>query len=590
MKVLKRLLKTAWESNQKFCLIVMGQNLFEALISIIDILGIGSVIDALVTRQEKSRVFSIIMFYVLIHTGISLTRELLTWRKNVEARKSTNQVQYQYAKQSLEVDFPYIQTGAFLNLKRNSMKIMPAFYIATFGELLSYIVRFIGIFWIFARIGPWLVLCIILLSIPAIRMSFFQKKEEFQYRQNITLFERKSDYLYKTMTEYAYAKDIRIYGGEEMIAKKYTANAEEQIKKQKKLGLRNTKIQSITYLFGTLQLLFMLIFFSYMVFRGEISIAEYTMLLSSTTLFASLLNGFFNNIAQIKATCGYANLMDEYNTFIADNSRVYNSKNSEKEWEQKPFSIDFEHVSFRYPGGNPVLEDVSFHIEPGEKVSFVGLNGAGKTTVVKLLFRLYEPDLGEIKINGVNIRKLDSKEYYKQIGIVLQDFYIFAYSVMENLCFDRKEEPFTLEQALEQAGIKERIARLPKGLATFLYKNLDAQGEELSGGEGQKLAMARALCKNTGLLVLDEPTSSLDPLAEYEIFQKMRQIAKGNTTIMISHRLSSTKYSDRILVFDKGRLIQEGSHQELMEDAGMYQELYLTQAKYYTREDGLYEV
>lgn len=585
-----RLLKTAWKSERRLFLIIIGQNLFEALIPMADIMGIGVVIDALATGQGRERIFTVIISYILIHSGISLTRNLFTWLKDIEARKSTNAVQYRYARQSLEVDYPYIRTGGFLNLKRKSMNIMPAFYIGRFGVCLSYILKLCGVFWIFTVIGPLLILCVTALSVPIVLMAFYRKKAEYQYRKDITKEERKSDYLYKVMTEYAYAKDIRIYGGEKLIADKYIRNAAEQVKRRDKLGRNNAKTQSIADLCGFLQLLGMLIVFSYMVYRKDISIAEYTVLLSSATLFSKTIAAFFENLAEIKEMCVYTDILDEYDAFIADNSKVYNSEKSGKGCGGEPVSIDFEHVSFQYPGRKEAaLEDISFHISRGEKVSFVGLNGAGKTTIINLLLRLYEPAEGMIKVNGVDIHELSAGDYYEHIGIVLQDFYIFAYSVKENLCFDKEIDETKLKTVLTQAGLAERIARLPRGLHTSLYKKLDAEGVELSEGEGQKLAMARALCKETGLLILDEPTSSLDPLAEYDLFSRMRRISENKTTIMVSHRLSSTRYSDRILVFDGGRLVQCGSHEELMRTGGVYRELYDTQAKYYTGEGGIYE-
>ncbi len=586
----KRLLKAAWVSEKRLFLIVMGQSLFDALIPMVDIVGIGAVIDALVTGHDRKRVSAVILYYVLVHTGISLVRELLTWLRNREARKSTNAVQYRYARQSLEVDFPYIQTGDFLSLKRRSMHIMPSMYINTLGNLMSYLVKYIGIFSVFATINPLLILCILLLSVPVVAMSFRQKKAESQYRQDVAKEEQKSDYLYKVMTEYPYAKDIRIYDGAELMSQKYSKNAESQIGKLGRLGMGRARRQSVSYLFYAMQFLCMLVVFSRMVYQKEISIAEYTILLSATTLFASIIAGFFDNVAYLKETCGYIDIMDEYDSFIADNSRVYRSADIGRSCGAGAPAIEFEHVSFRYPGsGKMALEDVSFQIAPGEKVSFVGSNGAGKTTIVKLLLRMYEPTSGTIKVGGTDIRELSSKEYYEHIGIVLQDFFLYAYSVRENLCFHRETDRRALEEAMEQAGILERVGRLPRGLDTSLYRNLDPEGVELSGGEGQKLAMARALCRDRGMMILDEPTSSLDPLSEYDLFSRMRRISEDNTTIMVSHRLSSTRYSDRILVFEDGRLIQSGSHRELMDREGTYRDMYETQAKYYTGGDGLYE-
>lgn len=582
------LLKTAWKSNKKLFLIVVLHNVFEAIISMINILGIGVVVDALINGKSRKSVITVIAVYIGINLCVALARELFMLCKDIEQRKATNALQYQYAWQALIVDFKSIQTKEFLNLKRNSMRVMPAFYVGNFGRFISYIAKFAGIISIFAVINPVLIMTIILLSVPSVIMSFRWKKAKYEYKKDITPFENKSDYLYRTMTEYNYAKDIRVYGGKELICNKYIKNSEEQLKRQSKLGLRNMNRQNMAYLFSAIQLFVMLVYFSYLVYGKEISIAQYTVLLSSTTLFASILGDFFNNIAEIKAMCGYVSIIKEYDLFIESNSKVYTNKIIEKS-NLNSISIEFKNVCFKYPNTEKtVLDNVSFRIGAGEKVSFVGGNGAGKTTIIKLLLRLYMPDSGTIKINGIDIHNIDSKEYYERIGIVLQDFFIFAYSVAENLCFDTEIEMSRIESAIEQADMKEIIAKLPKGIYTSMYKSLDKDGVELSGGEGQKLAMARALYKNTGLLIFDEPTSSLDPLAEYEMFSKMRQISENNTTIMVSHRLSSTKYSDRILVFDGGKLVQDGSHAALMNEAGIYKELFMTQAKYYTGESELY--
>ncbi len=352
-----------------------------------DVLGIGVIVDALVTGQNRERVFGIIILYVLIHSGISLIRVLFAWLKDAEERKSANAVQYRYARQALEVDYAYIQTGRFLNLKKiyeNHAGILYP-YLRGFCILspeISWNIRYFYCCESLADFWHYLVVC----SLGGALVS--PEKAEYQYKQSITGQERRSDYLYQLMTEYAYAKDIRIYGGEGLISRKYMENAEAQMKKKEKLGRGNAGAASIAYLFYALQLLCMLITFSYMVYRKDISIAEYTVLLSSAMLFVSIITGFFENLAEIRELCKYTKLCEEYDTFIANNSKVVNGGAAASEqkgelWEDRPFSIDFEHVSFQYPGREQmVLENVSFHIGQGEKVSFVGLNGAGNIIVL----------------------------------------------------------------------------------------------------------------------------------------------------------------------------------------------------------------
>ena len=212
------------------------------------------------------------------------------------------------------------------------------------------------------------------------------------------------------------------------------------------------------------------------------------------------------------------------------------------------------------------------------------MNGSGKTTLVKLLCRLYEPTEGYITLNGMDIRNIPITQYTEYLGIVLQDFMLFAYSVKENIVFDKSFDEKKLEQSIEKSGLKAKISSLNCGASTSISKILDENGIDFSGGEGQKLALARALYKDASFLILDEPTSALDPIAEYELFKNFSDIAEGKTTFFISHRLSSTRFCDRIFVLDDGMICESGDHDELLQKKGVYAELYESQAKYYRKE------
>lgn len=209
------------------------------------------------------------------------------------------------------------------------------------------------------------------------------------------------------------------------------------------------------------------------------------------------------------------------------------------------------------------------------------MNGSGKTTLIKLMCRLYDPTDGRITLNGIDIRSIPYKEYTKYLGIVLQDFCLFAYSVRENIVFNREEDTIRLNDSIEKSGLADKISSMKNGMDTFITKRFDNDGIDFSGGEGQKLALARVLYKNAELLILDEPTSALDPLAEYELFSRLDKLSEGKAALFISHRLSSAKFCDRILVLDGGSIAEEGSHAELMQKAGVYQKLFSAQARYY---------
>ena len=243
--------------------------------------------------------------------------------------------------------------------------------------------------------------------------------------------------------------------------------------------------------------------------------------------------------------------------------------------------IEFRNVSFTYPGTeSKALDNLSFAINPGEKLAVVGVNGSGKTTMIKLLCGLYEPDQGEILVNGRDIRELDQEACRKLFGVVFQDFQLFSFGLGQNLAGSRIYDGERARAALEEAGFGARLAGMD--LETSLYKDFDPQGVEISGGEAQKIAIARALYRQAPILILDEPTAALDPQAEYEVYEKLNHISENRTAIFISHRMSSCRFCGRILVLDGGRLGQEGSHEELLRDSGgRYFELWHAQEQYY---------
>lgn len=268
-----------------------------------------------------------------------------------------------------------------------------------------------------------------------------------------------------------------------------------------------------------------------------------------------------------------------------ENIESKHTKEGKKIGNLEKVNIEFKNVSFKYPRSKEfTLKNVSIKINEGEKLSVVGLNGAGKTTFIKLLARLYEPTEGEILLNGVNINEYDYDEYMKLLSVVFQDFKLMSFSIKENIALNdfNKVKDEEIEEVLIKSGFGKDLEKLPKGINTPVYKNFDEGGIEFSGGQAQKLAIARAVYKDAPIVILDEPTAALDPKAEYEIYSKFNELIGKKTTIYISHRLSSCRFCDNIAVFQKGKLIQYGTHDELVKDKGNeYETMYSAQAQYY---------
>lgn len=247
------------------------------------------------------------------------------------------------------------------------------------------------------------------------------------------------------------------------------------------------------------------------------------------------------------------------------------------------YEIEFCNVSFKYPSSESyALRNVSLKLQIGERLAVVGMNGSGKTTFIKLLCRLYDPTEGEILLNGIDIKKYNYDEYMSIFSVVFQDFKLFSFSLGQNVAATVDYDKAKVEGCLKEAGFSDRLIEMPDGVDTCLYKDFDEKGVEISGGEAQKIALARALYKDAPFMVLDEPTATLDPIAEYEIYSKFNEIVGNKTAIYISHRLSSCQFCDDIAVFHQGRLIQRGNHDKLVEDkSGKYYELWSAQAQYY---------
>ena len=274
--------------------------------------------------------------------------------------------------------------------------------------------------------------------------------------------------------------------------------------------------------------------------------------------------------------------LSTYEDFIAQPSMAYDGTLPIEKRDDGQYEFVFHDVSFSYPGTNiPVLEHVTLSFAVGEKTALVGRNGAGKTTLIKLLCRLYEPTSGYITLNGIDIRKYSYKEYTQAFSVVFQDFHLFSLPLDENIAAGTEIDEAALQSSLAKVGLTECVQRLPQGTHTRLYNNNGA-GVDLSGGEAQRTAIARALYKDAPFVILDEPTAALDPIAEAEIYEQFSQMISGKTAVYISHRMSSCKFCDRIVVLDHGRIAEDGTHDTLLANHGIYANLYETQAQYYT--------
>ena len=425
-----------------------------------------------------------------------------------------------------------------------------------------------------------------IVSIPGAIINFYYRRKNFDYMRLRSKDRRQMNYYSNVLVNKDVAKEVRIYKLSDLFIERYKAVFEHYYVGLRKLILRENILHVVVTIISAVTNCVFFALIALRVFMGKIKIGDYSLLTGSITTIANDVNTLISTSATIyEGTLFIDNLV----SFIKEKPTVVcKSEKPAPVMRGCAHTIDFEHVSFRYPGTDrDVIHDVNLHIDPGATVVLVGLNGAGKTTLIKLLIRLYDPTEGRILLDGRDVREYEPEELYRIFGIIFQDFGKYAFSVSENIRFGDLEREAT-EEAVRSAAISANaddfIQRLPDGYQTPLMRFFESNGIELSIGQWQKLSVARAFFSQSDILILDEPTASLDPLAEQEIFNQFDTLRHDKTSIFVSHRLSSATVASKIVVLEYGRVIEEGTHRELMEKQGRYYELFSTQAKRYLEE------
>ncbi len=376
------------------------------------------------------------------------------------------------------------------------------------------------------------------------------------------------------------AKDVRIYRQDTLAIKKIE-ELEEWGNAEKKNSFHMSFFPATAGFIVGLGNCACYLFVAIKAFLGAYGVGSVVQYVSVLTRLGDGIRDLMFMVSDNELYCTHLKKMYDY---LDIQNHMYQGSLTVEKREDNEYYIEFRNVSFKYPRTeNYVLRNVNLKFKVGEKLAVVGMNGSGKTTFIKLLCRLYDPTEGEILLNNVDIRKYDYKEYMSIFSVVFQDFKLFSFGLGQNVAasFGYNEE--LAKKCLEKAGFYDRLQRMKKGLETSIYKDLDEEGVEISGGEAQKIALARALYKNAPFIILDEPTAALDPVAEYEVYSKFNEIVQDKTAIYISHRLSSCRFCDVIAVFDDGQIVQRGVHDKLLQDThGKYYELWKAQAQYYT--------
>ncbi|MCM1038851.1 MAG: ABC transporter ATP-binding protein/permease [Ruminococcus sp.] len=431
-------------------------------------------------------------------------------------------------------------------------------------------------------------LILILAAIGVFQYLFFRytvKKDRREVWQKLAPTWRKIDYVNSTTQDFGYSKDIRLFDMKDWLSGKQHEVLME--KQDKMLYSRDLWIYNSTFAHSMSMLSTALVYGILIlnVVDRDMSIGNFTLYLGLCTTFSSGLTQFLNSLGTFKERSMET---DDFRSFMALQTQESGDFLPIPHPQDGRYTITFQDVSYRYEGADDyALKHLNLTLEAGAKLAVVGLNGAGKTTFIKLLLRLYDPTEGRILLNGTDIRRFRRTEYYQLFAPVFQNVEVFAFPIAENVSMKKPEDTDIClsEHCLAQAGLQEKIDSLPNGARTQLLKIIEDDGVDLSGGEKQKLALARALYKNAPILVLDEPTAALDALAEYNLYKRFDEIIGSKSAVYISHRLSSTRFCDAIAMFTAGELVEYGTHEELLARGGAYAEMFAIQAQYYQDEE-----
>lgn len=486
--------------------------------------------------------------------------------------------------ETAKADYSVVENDSYIAKRQMVYNYIYAFGMGLHLKLMSIIgsiIRLCSIIVIIATFRIWLIFLLLLMIVINTIIKDIISKKEYKLIKNLEKITRKFNYIKDILKNREYGKEVRINQLADYFLVKARGFSKAIFKgNQTRRRYRYFFQNNIKINTNLLQEGVAYFYLAVNAWNQSISLGSFTMYLNAVSKFSDSMNNLMSHIMDLKnSNLSY----QDFKEYMDLPKKMRTGDILVKNTDQK-HKIEFQHVSFRYPGNDrEVLRDINIVIGAGEKLSIVGENGAGKTTFIKLLIRLYDPTEGEILLDGVNIKKLEYNSYMNTLSVVFQDFKLFSFSIKENIVFQKvnnvKEEE--VEHILEKSGLLRNIKKLDKKIDTMLYKEFDDEGVELSGGEGQKLSIARALYKNGGIVILDEPTAALDPRSEYDIYMKFNELVQGKTAIYISHRLSSTKFCDKVAVFENGSIMEYGTHEELLKKNKIYAELFWKQAHFY---------
>lgn len=581
--VIQSIIQTEWKIEKRALIAECLNGMAGRSAEILKVLLVGVLIDLIVQDYATNKILLVIAIWSSLIMVFGILQHVATQFQIAYGFKIGNIFRLKLEKKSLEMDYTYTENAEVLDRKNTAIDAMWSYLDIDYvllneivGALLSFAVT------AFIMISLRLEVFIIILGLIVIDiwLHSLEIKKKHVFDQKASIKRRGVKYTSDVMQSLGIGKEVRAYSAQDYLEQTYQNYYEE---------LRKVSVEKLNYerkmnmLYSILSFLKIIFLYGAAVYEfslGNVTLGSFTIYLGAIQLFSQSLNQLLASFNELIRVSVYYN---DYESFMNISEKVTISGAKELEdYQQIELKIEFENVWFKYPNQKDyTLKDINLVIESGEKIALIGENGSGKTTLVKLLLRLYEPEKGRILINGLDIKEYTYESYMKLFSPVFQDFKLFFYTIKENIIFDKEASDERIYQCLAEVDLENKMRSYPEGLNSYLSKEFSEEGIDLSGGEKQRLAIAKALFKNAPIVVLDEPTASIDPISESKLYKKVRYLFGKNTILYISHRMSSITFCDKIIILEHGKIEEMGTYSELIDQQGLFWDMYQKQKEKY---------
>lgn len=583
LKALGLFIKITAKNDPLYILVIILNALAPAAATMVNIFVPMIFINQITDPKPAADFIKIVLLLIIGKILLESLERLLSREEFVRRQGINDYLTFELAKKAMDLTYQNIENPHTLDLKEkaNAAINMGAIHnlLSCLKDIITSVATMIGTALVIISFSPYLVGFSILISFLIILVNGKESSYTSKFDLEIVNVNRRFSYYFSLMASPHYQKEIRVFDLGDMLQSKTQGYLDQMMDGfEDKFGFEANMGAIKIFLESILRL----VSYTYVAMRTlsaaygpQISFGSFSAIISANENFMTSFQTMFSELAGF--IMSLANLEPLYDFYVLDSDEEENLEIAE-DFQ----SLEFKNVTFTYPGSDrKIIDDLSFKINKGEKISIVGVNNAGKTTIVKILLRFFDIDSGEILYNGVNIKKISKKSLYEKISGVFQDFSIMPFTIKENIIANKAFSENKTDEIIKQLDLDQKIKGLTRGINTYLNKDIYENATDLSLGQKQKLAIARALYQDADFLILDEPTTSLDPLAESKIYEHFNEMTRGKTAIFISHRMSSSRFTDKILLLDGGKAAAFDSHENLMAYDNLYSKLYNAQAQYF---------